>query len=376
MGSVLVLDDRQSDRQLLTTLLAYAGHQVLEATTGEEALRLARSERPDLIITDIVMPSMNGYEFVRRLRDDPAVADTSVVFCTANYVEGEVRQMAASCGVSRFLPKPADPQTILSTIGEVLDSPEPRPRPVVPADFDREQLRLLNDKLAEKVGELETVSAERQRLVAQLLRAHEQERRRIADSLHDDSIQAVVAVGLRLEMLARQLERPEDREAAERLHADVSHAIERLRNMLFELQPVELTSQGLGVALEVYLERARKEDGLAYELTDRRSNEPAESVRTLLYRTAQEAVMNVRKHARASRVDVLLDNGDGEHVVRVRDDGRGFSPEQSMRVRPGHLGLPSIRERLETAGGSLRVQSSPGDGATIEIRVPETLRAE
>jgi CheY-like chemotaxis protein len=87
MTSVLVLDDRPVDRELMTTLLGYAGHTVIEAVSGEAALELVREQRPGLIITDIMMPGMNGYEFVRRLREDPDVGGTTVIFCTATYLE-------------------------------------------------------------------------------------------------------------------------------------------------------------------------------------------------------------------------------------------------------------------------------------------------
>ena len=128
MNSILVLDDRSDDRELLTTLLGHAGYSVRGASTGEEALGLARAERPDLVITDILMPKMNGYEFVRRLRSDPDTEAIPVVFCTANYEEGEVRQLAAACGVSHFIPKPCDPETVVSTVAEALGSPRARPR--------------------------------------------------------------------------------------------------------------------------------------------------------------------------------------------------------------------------------------------------------
>ena len=89
---------------------------------GQTALDLARSERPDLIIADIVMPEMNGYEFVRELRSDPVVGNTPVIFCTATYAEGETRQLADACGVSHFLVKPCEPETIVRVVGEALGS--------------------------------------------------------------------------------------------------------------------------------------------------------------------------------------------------------------------------------------------------------------
>src|SRR5580700_2370769 len=144
VSTVLVLDDRAEDRELMMTLLRYAGHDVLEAANGELALELAREQRPELIITDILMPGMNGYEFVRRVREDPDVGGTPVIFCTANYLEGEVRALAAACGVSRFIAKPCSPQVVLETVADALGETEPTSRISPPGrEFEREQLRVV-----------------------------------------------------------------------------------------------------------------------------------------------------------------------------------------------------------------------------------------
>jgi signal transduction histidine kinase len=371
VSSILVLDDRAADRELLTTVLGHAGYDMREAATGVEALGLVREERPDLIIVDILMPLMNGFEFVQRLRGDSQTNTIPVIFCTANYLEGEVKELATACGVSHFILKPSDPETIVSTVGDVLGSTRTLPRFVAGEAFDREQLRLLNDKLVEKVGELEMANAERRKLIGQLVKAHEDERKRIAGELHDDTIQAVAALGIRLDVLARRTNQPEIARTLERLRKETALAVERLRLLLSDLQPVELASQGLATGLKVCLEEAREKDGLTHGLVDRTTREPSEATRTLLYRAGREALANVSKHADASRVEVLLDeHGEGYSLV-VRDDGKGFDPDQGLRVRAGHLGLPEMRERIEMAGGRLTVTSQTGAGAALEIWIPE-----
>jgi signal transduction histidine kinase len=370
VSSILVVDDRPADRDLLTTLLGHAGYDVREASTGEEALGLARSSRPDLIIADIVMPSMNGFEFVRRLRSDADTETILVVFCTAYYLEGEVKKLATACGVSHFILKPSDPEEIVSTVGDVLASSTLH-SPLVTKEFDREQLRVLNDKLVEKVGELEVANAERRKLIGQLVKAHEDERKRIAGELHDDTIQAIIALGMRLDLLAQGPIQPEIASALERLRREATLAVERLRRLLFDVQPIELESQGLATALEVCLEQDGEKHGLTHGLVDRTTNEPSEATRTLLYRAGREALANVRKHADASRVEVVLDEQSEGYSLVVRDDGKGFDPEQGFRVRPGHLGLPAMRERVELAGGRLTVTSRRGSGAALEIWLPE-----
>ncbi len=355
----------------MATLLGHAGYRVLEAETGEAALELARERRPDLIISDILMPGMNGYEFVRRLREEPDAGGTPVIFCTANYLEREVHDLASSCGVSQFISKPCPPEVVLATVAETLDQPGSPPLPPAPGpEFEREQLRVINDKLVEKVAELERVIAHRRQLLGLLMNAQEEERHRIADGIHDDSLQSVVAIGLRLAALRRKIDDPAAIEALEGARESVKLAAERLRSLLFELRPPELERQGLAPALRSYLERAQRDEGLDFVLDDRLGWDPEPEIRTFLYRLAQEVLMNVRKHARATRVEVTLSVRDGKHVIRVRDDGIGFAPGEALRARPGHLGLAALTERIELAGGAMRIESAPGRGATVELEIP------
>jgi len=98
MASILIVEDRAVDRLFLTTLLGYQGHGTLEASDGAEALALVQSRRPHLVISDVMMPTMDGYEFVRQMRAIPAVAETPVIFYTATYHEREARALAERCG--------------------------------------------------------------------------------------------------------------------------------------------------------------------------------------------------------------------------------------------------------------------------------------
>jgi PAS domain S-box-containing protein len=153
MTSILVLDDRAENRELMTAVLG-ARYRVTEASSGPQALELARADPPDLVIADIVMPEMDGYEFVRELRRNPRNDDTRVMFCTATYGEGEVRELATACGVSQILFKPCEPEEIHAAVAEALargHGPEPA---LTAKDFD-EHLRVLNGKLIEKIRQLE-----------------------------------------------------------------------------------------------------------------------------------------------------------------------------------------------------------------------------
>ena len=154
MTSVLAVDDGASDRELLATVLRHAGYNVLEAATGERALELARAFKPDLIIADILMPTMDGYELVRELRNDPATAAVPVIFSTATYLIEEVRRLAAACGVSHIIVKPCESEQIIQVVAEALSSAQDPVVPLPSEEFHREHLRLLNAKLLQKVEEL------------------------------------------------------------------------------------------------------------------------------------------------------------------------------------------------------------------------------
>lgn len=155
MAKVLVVDDHADNRALLTTLLAHAGHQSSESMDGSEALVQVRTHRPDLVICDILMPTMDGYEFVRRLREDREIAHTEVIFYTATFLEREARGLAESCGVTHVLTKPCDPEEILRIIESALSHATEPVAALDPIQFDREHVRLMTDKLMQKASELQ-----------------------------------------------------------------------------------------------------------------------------------------------------------------------------------------------------------------------------
>jgi diguanylate cyclase len=153
LATILVVDDRPINREFLTALLRYAGHRVLQAADGTEALGLVRGETPDLIISDILMPVMDGIELVKRLRSDSALDAIEVIFYTATYRIEEARALADSCGVTTVIPKPSEPQVLLDAVHNALHLP-PRlaitnaPQPPVIASTPAAQ-RLRTSHIAE-----------------------------------------------------------------------------------------------------------------------------------------------------------------------------------------------------------------------------------
>ena len=155
MSTILIVDTRPTERQLFITLLGSFGHTMLEAGDGVEALEIARAELPDLVITDIIMPNMDGFTLARRLRAEPLLVGVPVIFQTAHYLEAEVRKLAVASGIQHILGKPAEPQEILHAVHEALKKPIAPARLPQTGQLQREHLQLLADKLYEKNLELE-----------------------------------------------------------------------------------------------------------------------------------------------------------------------------------------------------------------------------
>jgi signal transduction histidine kinase len=217
--------------------------------------------------------------------------------------------------------------------------------------------------------ELERDLAERRAMLAHLVAAGEDERARIAGDIHDDSIQAITAAGMRLQILRRSLEDPEQLRLLGELEETIRLSIARLRHLLFELRPPALDNEGLSAALEMYLHEAEAQSETRFRLQDDLRSQPSPETRTILYRITQEALTNVRKHAAAEAVTVSLQEADGGFLVRVADDGVGFETDAEKPVA-GHLGLAAMRERAALAGGWLRIETAPGAGTVLEVWVP------
>src|SRR5687768_11286702 len=155
MAAILILEDGALDRKFLMTLLASAGHTISEASDGAEGLLVAESTRPDLVISDILMPTVDGYEFVRRLRGIQGLEQTPVIFYTAVYHEREARVLAQQCGVTDILTKPSASSVILAMVDAVL-AHGATPCTVLqdPSQFVRDHLRVVRSTLESKVEEL------------------------------------------------------------------------------------------------------------------------------------------------------------------------------------------------------------------------------
>ncbi len=159
MALILIVDDDVQTRLLYVSLLSPFGHQVIEAGDGKGGLEQARLRIPDLIISDILMPTMNGYQFVSSLRDFPALQNIPVIFHSASFLDHETRSLGASCGVSLVIPKPCEPEKALAIVHQALGIEVGVPTPLQEAQDIGEAIPILVDAYYQKGKALDAVSA-------------------------------------------------------------------------------------------------------------------------------------------------------------------------------------------------------------------------
>jgi PAS domain S-box-containing protein len=214
------------------------------------------------------------------------------------------------------------------------------------------------------------------RLVGKLITAQEEERRRVAHDVHDGLAQTAAAAHQHLQAFARHNPpgSPRGQEELDETLQLVREVVGEARGVIHDLRPTVLDDFGLAAAIRLQVQMLRSEGlevGLQEALGDERL--PPE-VETTLFRVAQEALTNVRKHARAAAVHVVLDRSGRAVRLMVRDEGRGFRPDEATRSNgPGErVGLSGMRERLSLLGGRFELQSEPGSGTTVtaEVEVP------
>ena len=258
---------------------------------------------------------------------------------------------------------------LLDQLKGKLDENRALQRQLVSQNLDLEiKVAERTEELTESLRKIRIGDEQRRRLLASLVHAEEDERKRIAGDIHDDPMQKIVATNMRLQLLRRQLSDPAHLEVLDKLLSTVRGSITSLRHLIFELRPHVLDQEGLAPALRDYLESLDAD--FVFSLEQQLQDEPDAELRVLLYRVAQEALTNIRKHAHARRVNVLLAEQDGGFLVRITDDGVGFTAPGTLQSARGHLGLSAMRERAEMAGGWCRLLSQPGAGTTVEIWVP------
>ncbi len=220
-----------------------------------------------------------------------------------------------------------------------------------------------------RYGELAELALDRHQTELKLQRLIAEERAALAGVLHDDPIQVITAVGLRLQRLRRHV----DEEGADLLRDvqdSVVTAVDRMRRLLVDLHPPTLGDDGLAAAVDVYFGEVLEPLDLECSLDEELSDEPSFETASLAYRLVAEALWNVAKHAEATKVLVRLEGADGSVRATIIDNGKGFDSSIGLRRRAGHMGMSACRELAGRASGSWTVHSTEGAGTTVEFELP------
>lgn len=403
MTQVLVVDDLPANRRLLRAQLEAEGYIVCEAADGVEALGVLDHSAVSVVVSDILMPNMDGYRLCLEIRKDARWRDLPFIFYSSTYRSQSDEKLALEVGGDRFLAKPASVAEITAALRDVLSIQRPAPRAEWTVHGDLHLLKQYSARLVSKLeeqntelyfrtGELEREVAERRRaeaalqereqqlrqsaerlqaLAGRLVEAQESERRRLSAELHDGIGQNLTALSINLNVLAGALPVTVVAGLGTRLGdslALLQASIGSVRALMTELRPPLLEEYGILAALRWHAGQVQERGGLMISVSGIEPIPRLEPrVETALFRIAQEALHNTLKHAQAHQASVCLECDDGEIVLVLRDDGVGFDPAAvSPDARP-HWGLMLMQERAEAVGARLQVTSAPGRGTQVAV---------
>lgn len=230
-------------------------------------------------------------------------------------------------------------------------------------------------ELEQLYRDLQLKEQHRAQLMTQLLSAQEQERKRIARDIHDGPLQELGVLLLSLERCKRQFEAGavEDGLAGlVRLRTDVQGAVAMLRALISDLRPPVLDTSGLLGALDYLAGRVGRETPIIVDVSSRIGSRLDPALEVVVFRLVQEALSNIRKHAQAQHAWIRLERRGDDLHLEVRDDGQGFAVTRGMQraLATGHIGLASMRERVEAVGGTLAIESTPRKGTVLHFTLP------
>lgn len=237
-----------------------------------------------------------------------------------------------------------------------------------------DRVRERTQEVRDRVRELDALNKIRRQLLAKTIAAQEEERKRVARDLHDDSVQMLIALLMTLKTVEDALfsSPAEARQALERAQSHVNSALRQLRRAIADLRPSALDDLGLASAIRSYAdERLRASDTNVSVTITGDDRKIADEMATAIFRIVQEAINNIAKHSQAGNAKIALDFQDSEVSVLVEDDGRGFDPEAvTLPLAAGQgLGLLGMRERAELFVGTVEIDSSPGHGTRIRVNM-------
>jgi signal transduction histidine kinase len=413
--NILLVDDRVENLIALEAVLSDLKQNLIRAHSGEEALRHLLNQDFSVILLDIAMPGIDGFETAALIRERERSRYTPIIFITAAFNTNPMRLKGYLTGAVDYLDKPLEPEVLRAKVGVFVELFQKREEikrqaaELATAKKELEQQReikrlnreleaanretnKLNAELEQRVWQrtaelqaaktkLEDEIAERQRIEAELAEvrhrlegSRERDRMHLARELHDGPVQDLYGVSFRLEALKDVLPNETSWAQFTAIQKTCQQVIGTLRTICGDLRPPTLAPFGLEKAIRSHADQFQEmypELKVELKLAPDGQALP-EGIRLALFRIYQEALNNLVRHAEASQVWIRFKLDSAKVVLEVQDDGHGFEvPERWVEMaRQGHLGLAGAAERAEAIGGSLKIISSLGSGTTVQTIVP------
>jgi signal transduction histidine kinase len=342
-AKILLVDDEPKSLFALQELLSTLGQNLMVAQSGEEALRLALRNDFAVILLDVRMPGIDGFETARLIRARERSKSTPIIFLTAAADEMTSMFRGYEVGAVDYLMKPVIPDVLKSKVAVFVEL------------FRKsERLRESEDKL--------------RRLAAHLISIREEERAHIAREIHDELGQVLTGLKMEVTWLAKRLKEKPLIEKTDSMCALIDSTVQTVRKIATGLRPEMLDDMGLVAAVAWQAKEFQKRTGIRC-----RASLPPETkldidVSTTMFRIFQEILTNVARHSRATRVDIELEVADSEVSLEVVDNGIGIQDDELTAKKS--LGLLGMQERALLFGGEVSVIGSPGHGTRVSVTIP------
>jgi signal transduction histidine kinase len=342
-AKILVVDDEPKSLYALQELLSPLGQELMIAHSGEEALKLALRNDFAVILLDVRMPGIDGFETARMIRGRERSRQTPVIFLTAQADEMNSMFRGYQVGAVDYLMKPVVPEVLKSKVSVFVE-----------LHMKSERLRESEDKL--------------RRLAAHLISVREEERAHIAREIHDELGQVLTGIKMEVGWLQKRLKEPMLLEKCDSMARLIDSTVQTVRKIATGLRPEMLDDMGLIAAVAWQAKEFQKRTGIRC-----RTKLPPESkidleISTTAFRIFQEILTNVARHSRATRVDIELDLTPEALRLEVVDNGVGI-PSSDLNGRKS-LGLLGMRERALLFGGEVSIMGTPGQGTRVSVSIP------
>ncbi len=366
---VLIADDNSDMRHYLARLLSEQ-YEVETVADGRAAIQAVHERPPDLIVSDVMMPIIDGFEMMKALRADETNHTIPTVLLSARAGE-ESRVEGIRAGADDYLIKPFSARELLARVSSRLE--------IARLQRDREsQLRLaqvqLEQRVQERTQELQDASQELRELSTRILQAQDEERRRIARELHDGAGQLLAAIGMEAYNLTREGDRLTSSAASSLANIEslVKQMTKDIRTMSHLLHPPLLDEVGLRSALTDYVKGFAERSGIQVSLDLPPAIERLDrDYEVSFFRIVQECLANIHRHSGSKTASIRIVREDGALELEVQDEGRGIPPERlpEIQLRGSGVGIRGMRERTLQLSGTMSIESD-GSGTRIHVVIP------